>query len=152
MKIDMKGPLDSGSVMNELLDKTGILEVFNDICDLTMNPITLKIKLRQKKWDVQRIYGDTFLNEPGCLAITTKHYINLFIRLPGNIHNSEIKVLFNQLEDTEKDFIVTILYTILYYSEDKTKLFLRDFIKYLHDSSTCMYKDNNTTTNHASTD
>ena len=142
------------NTLDEFLNKTGILDVFKDICDETYNQLTLKIKLKKKNWIVKRIYFDSFLSEPCSSGIVTKHSIDLFIKLPGKVHNSEIKTMFNQLEDIEKDTVFTILYSILNYTEGKTNLFLRDFIKYLHDSSTCVYNDNITHKNitHKSTD
>lgn len=142
MKNDFKGPLDSEGVMDELIDKTGILKVYICICDASEYSIPTQVTLKKKKWIIKQLDA----------GLKTKYRIDLPIKLSGDLHNSEIKTMFKQLAHRERDVIYYMLITIIVFSHPDTVSFLRDFIKYLYDSSTCLYKDNTTITNHASTD
>ena len=142
MKNDFKGPLDSKGVMDELIDKTGILKVYNSICDATDYSIPTQVTLKKKKWIIKQLDS----------GLKTKYRIDLPIKLSGDLHNSEIKTMFNQLTHKERDIVHYMLITIIVFSHPDTVSFLRDFIKYLYDSSTCLYKDNITATSHGSSE
>lgn len=142
MKNDFKGPLNSEAVIKELIDKTGILKVYNCICDATDYSIPTQITLKKKKWIIKQLDA----------GLKTKYRIDLPIKLSGNLHNSEIKTMFKQLTHMERDIVHRMLITIILFSHPDSASFLTDFIKYLYDGSTCLYKDNITATNHGSSD